>query len=128
MNLKAERIGKTFKKNTKKGFRGYPVATVVFYGPDDRTATKVVASIVAHDGADPEPMTKWYSDGDVRNDESILSAVKEFLADQGARSVVIPDRILGCPHEEGVDYPEGQECPICLFWRGRDRWTGERVH
>jgi hypothetical protein len=37
------------------------------------------------------------------------------------------DRIIGCPHEEGIDY-EGAACPACPFWAGRDRWTGERVH
>src|SRR4051794_8901940 len=31
----------------------YPLATVARYGPDDRTATKVVAAVFAHDGADP---------------------------------------------------------------------------
>jgi hypothetical protein len=35
------------------------------------------------------------------------------------------DRIIGCPHEEGIDYPDGAECPECPFWKGRDRWTGE---
>ena len=128
MSLKAQRIRKAFSKSAKKGFRGYPVATIAFYGPDDKTATKVVASIVAHEDAEPEPMKKWYSDRDVRNDESILSGIKEFLAGHGARSVVMPDRIIGCPHEEGIDYPEGQECPICPFWKGRNRWTGERIH
>ena len=128
MSLKSQRIRKAFSKSAKKGFRGYPVATIAFYGPDDKTATKVVASIVAHEDAEPEPMKKWYSDRDLRNDESILSGIKEFLTGHGARSVVMPDRIIGCPHEEGIDYPEGQECPICPFWTGRDRWTGERIH
>jgi hypothetical protein len=35
------------------------------------------------------------------------------------------DRIIGCPHEEGIDYPEGTSCPECLYWEGRDRWTGQ---
>jgi hypothetical protein len=43
------------------------------------------------------------------------------------KSVVMPDRIIGCPHEEGIDYPEGESCPQCPFWEGRDRWTGEPV-
>jgi MFS family permease len=40
----------------------------------------------------------------------------------GVRSVAMVDRIIGCPHEEGVDYPEGEECPECPFWRGKDRF------
>jgi hypothetical protein len=128
MSLKAERLRKAFSKSAKKGFRGYPMATIAFYGPDDKTATKVVASIVASEGAEPEPVKKWHSNKDVRNDESILSEIKDFLHENGAQSIGMPDRIIGCPHEEGIDYPEGQECPICPFWKGRDRWTGERIH
>ncbi len=128
MSLKAQKIRKALNKTAKKGYRGYPVATVAFYGPDDKKATKVVASIVPDEDAEPEPMEKWYSDKDVRNDESILRGIKEFIAAHNARSVVMPDRIIGCPHEEGVDYPEGQECPLCPFWKGRNRWTGERTH
>ena len=59
--------GGALAKKTKKGFRGYPVATVAFYGPDDRTANKVVAAIVEREGADPVVMEKWFSDStDIR--------------------------------------------------------------
>jgi hypothetical protein len=34
------------------------------------------------------------------------------------------DKIIGCPHEEGIDYPDGEQCPVCPYWAGRDRWTG----
>jgi hypothetical protein len=44
MSLKSDRLKKAFSKNAKKGFRGYPVATIAFYGPNDKKATKVVAS------------------------------------------------------------------------------------
>jgi hypothetical protein len=40
--------------------------------------------------------------------------------------VAMPDRIIGCPHEEGIDY-EGEYCPRRAFWIGRDRWTGKLV-
>jgi len=38
------------------------------------------------------------------------------------------DGIIGCPHQEGIDYPDGEVCQECTFWKGRDRWTGERIH
>jgi len=44
---------KRLTKKAKKGFRGYPVGTLAFYGPDDRRATNLVASIV--EGEDEEP-------------------------------------------------------------------------
>jgi len=50
-----------------------------------------------------------------------------FIGQHGAKSVVMPERILGCPHEEGKDYSEGEKCPKCSFWAIRDRFTGEVV-
>jgi hypothetical protein len=61
-------------------------------------------------------------------DRAIGDALVEFIRLNGARSVVTTDGIIGCPHEEGIDYPEGKVCPQCPFWENRDRWTGETVH
>ena len=111
----------------KKGFKGYPIATVASYGPDDKVATKVAVGIVHSD--DPIDMKKWFSDTtDVRRDRDINLEILEFIKQSGAKSVVIADRIKGCPHEEGVDYPEGSKCPECKFWANRDRFTGEVIH
>ncbi|MGI9485474.1 MAG: hypothetical protein ACR2RF_06245, partial [Geminicoccaceae bacterium] len=95
------------------------------YGPDDQRASKLVASIVESEGAEPTAMHKWFAaDSDVRHDLDILTQITAFLAEHGVLSVVMPDRIIGCPHEEGIDY-EGPICLQCPFWRHRDRWTGE---
>jgi hypothetical protein len=44
----------------------------------------------------------------------------------GALSVVMTGGIIGCPHQEGIDY-EGEWCPVCEFWHGRDRFTGKMI-
>ena len=36
-----EQARKRLTKKAKKGFRGFPVATVAFYGPDNRRASKL---------------------------------------------------------------------------------------
>ncbi len=109
-------------KKARKGFRGYPVATIAYYGPDDQLATKVVVGIVARQD-EIVAMQKWFSDKDVRYDVSINQQMVEFIDQHHPRSVVVTDGIIGCPHEEGIDYPEGQSCPQCPFWANRDRWT-----
>jgi len=101
------------------------VATIAFYGPTDKKATKVVACIIVREGAEPGSMRKWYSENDVRTDENMLEEILEFVTKADALSVAMIDRIIGCPHEEGIDYPEGQDCPQCSFWKDRDRWTGD---
>lgn len=119
---------KALTKKAKKGFRGYPVATVALYGPTEKQATKLVVGIVQEENAEPEEMKKWYSDDDIMKEPDILEEVHEFIKEHGARSVAMVNRVIGCPHEEGIDYPEGQACPKCPFWAGRDRWTGRLVH
>ena len=120
-----EQPKKALSKKAKKGFRGYPLATVALYGPTDKKATKVVVGIVLEEHADPEQMRKWYSD-DVMNDQGVYAEVLEFVKNAETKTVVVTDRIIGCPHEEGIDYPEGASCPLCPFWKGRNRWTGKK--
>ena len=51
----------------------------------------------------------------------------EFMEKHGVLTIAMTDGIIGCPHQEGIDH-EGESCPVCEFWRGRDRFTGQRVH
>jgi hypothetical protein len=116
------------RKKAKRGFRGYPIATVAFYGPDDQVATKVAVGIVEHESEEPSELERWYSsEGDVRTNPSIEAAVIEFIDRHAVKSVAMTDDLIGCPHEEIVDYPEGTSCPKCPYWAGRDRFTKERI-
>jgi hypothetical protein len=116
-------------KRSNKGFRGYPLGTVAFYGPDDRRASKVAVGIVPKEGAEATELERWFSDhGDVRDDPDLINAITTFLEGHAVKSVILADRILGCSHEEGVDYPLGEKCPVCPFWANRDRWTSDGLH
>lgn len=77
------------------------------------------------EGAEPELCRCFSETGDVRTDKTILAEMAAFLKQHSVRSVVMVDEIIGCPHEEGIDYPTGESCPHCPYWKGRDRWTGE---
>jgi hypothetical protein len=112
-------------KKAKSGFRGYPVGTIAFYGPDNERATKLAVGVVAAEGDEPQ-MRRWLGEkGDIRNDQEISKEVAAHLKDHGVKSVSIMKGIFGCPHEEGADYPEGGFCPHCPYWKGRDRYTGQ---
>jgi hypothetical protein len=116
-------------KLSNRGFRGYPAATVAFYDADDRRASKVAVRIVPREGAEPTELERWFSDeNDVRDDPAINTAIVEFLERHEAKTVVVADRIIGCPHEEGIDYPSDEKCPRCPFWANRDRWSGNVLH
>lgn len=128
MDRRTTRLRKRLAKKGKRGFRGYPIATIACYGSDDRRASKLVAAIIEHEGAEASAMRKWYAErDDVRDTHEIMEAVASFLDQHGARSVTMPDGIIGCPHEEGIDY-DGTVCPDCPYWANRDRWSGKAIH
>jgi len=120
------RSSSPLKKKANHGFKGYPIATVAFYGPNDSRASKVAVSIINAADAEPSFLERWFlEEADVRTDPGITDQIVRFIQGHGVKSVSMADRIIGCPHEEGVDYPEGEVCPQCPFWANRDRWTGE---
>ena len=119
---------KSIAKKARKGFKGYPMATVAFYGPTNRLATKAVCSIIEVEDGEPAHINKWFSESDIRKSERIIGEVLLFIENHEAKSVSMLDQIIGCPHEEGIDYPEGEYCPQCRYWKGRDRFTHELLH
>lgn len=124
------RLHPRLSKRSRRGFRGFPAATVAWYGPDDTRATKAVVSIVPDKGSEPTHQATFVGGGaDLREDPFTGDQVVAFVERHDAVSVFVAGEVLGCPHEEGVDYPEGDACPECPFWAGRDRWaaTKERL-
>ena len=102
--------------------------TIAFYGPNLSQATKVTVGIVPSENAEVEELRDWKVDyGDIRADPGIAREILEFIEKHRVLSVAMTDGVIGCPHQEGVDY-EGEWCPVCEFWHGRDRFTGHRVH
>ena len=128
MSLKNQRAREWIRKRQRKPKRGFPLATMAYYGPDDQRATKLVVAIIENDGEEPGVLDRWTSDeGDIRNNDQVHVEAVQWLKDHSVQRVLAVDGILGCPHEEGIDYPEGEPCPLCPFWADRDRFTGELI-
>jgi len=121
-----DRSIKRLSKKARRGMRGYPLGTVAFYGPDDKRATKVAVGIKFADDAEFEMRTWFVETGDARGDPIIATEILAHFEANGVVSVTMLDRIFGCPHQEGIDY-EGEYCPVCTFWIGRDWYTGKKV-
>lgn len=119
---RAETLLKRIVVRASRGYRGDPLATIAFYGPDDQHASKLVVGISpsADDGI-TETRAFWNADSDVRADAQLLARVLKFLSEHGVKSLVMTDGVCGCPHEEGIDYPAGASCQYCVFWTGRAR-------
>ena len=69
MPKRIKRRPTSLQKKARRGFRGYPVATVAFYGPNDERASKVAVGIIPAEGAPTDQLERWFAEGnDVRHD------------------------------------------------------------
>jgi hypothetical protein len=53
---------KRLRKKARKGMRGWPMATVAFYGPNLSQATKVAVGIVPSENAGVKELRDWKVD------------------------------------------------------------------
>jgi hypothetical protein len=116
------------RKIVKHGNRGYPVATIAFYGPDEKKASKAVLGIFPSNASTVQ-LHKWFRespDTDLRCDIKLKDALIEIIRRERVRSVAMLEEINGCPHE-GIDYPVGEVCPECPFWAHRQRPVEEAM-
>jgi hypothetical protein len=54
-----DQVFKRLSKKSKRGMRGWPSATIAFYGPHASRATKVVVSIIPDRDSEPGEMRDW---------------------------------------------------------------------
>jgi hypothetical protein len=101
----------------------FPIGTLVYYGPDDQTVTKIVAGVVAARDADIL-LQKWHGEG-IAQDPFVIAEVGQFFQIHRVKKVIMTGSVAGCPHEEGVDYPIGDECPYCPFWLDKHQRQNE---
>ncbi len=95
----------------------YPMGTVALYGPDDRTTTKIAAGVIVH--ATAEPIVQRWVSTNIMHNAKVQKEIQDFFTQHGVKAVVMTDGNMGCPHEEGLDFPEGEDCPFCPFWKGK---------
>lgn len=92
------------------------IAAIGFFGPDDQTATQATVSIIRGENEILFKKSWQAKKGDVRQDAAINHAIAEYISGFKVEKVVFSERILGCPHEPGKDFPLGEDCPLCPFW------------
>jgi hypothetical protein len=47
------------RAKARRGSRGYPAATIAYYGPDDRRASKVAVAVLMAAKEDPAVVERW---------------------------------------------------------------------
>ena len=116
------------EKESPKGIARMADCDGCLLWPEPGSSDKGCCGIVPSENTAAQELRAWLVDrGDIRSDLGIAREILEFIEEHQVRSVVMTDGIIGCPHQEGIDY-EGEWCPVCEFWHGRDRFAGQRVH
>ena len=95
----------------------YPIGTVALYGPDDKITTKIAAGVIRSPNTEPI-LERWVAT-DVMTSPKVQREIKEFFEGHGVKSIAMSKGNMGCPHEEGQDFPDGEDCPFCPFWAGK---------
>ena len=75
------------------------------------------SDLILRDGA--EPILKRWVATDVMTSPKVQQELQDFFLQHGVRQVALSQGNLGCPHEEGEDFPPGADCPFCPFWKGK---------
>ena len=122
-HYKIKQAKKYLHKKIRKGKEGYPIATVAYYGPNAGIATKAVVGIILDESEEVAHMEKWISSMDIRKIDFVHLEMVEFIKRFKVKFIyALGEHILGCPHEEGIDHKEGEQCPDCPYWHDKDRW------
>ena len=95
--MNVDKAKKRIAKQVKKGFHGYPLVSLEYFGKEcfGRTpdlATKVVISFTTEEGADPQKQA-FVSGGDAREDETIQSTLLKIIERAEAKTVTEIDGI-----------------------------------
>jgi len=84
MNL--DKAKKRIAKQVKKGFHGYPLVSLEYFGKEPALATQVVISFTGEEGEEPQKQT-FLSGDDAREDETIQSALVKIIERADAKTV-----------------------------------------
>jgi hypothetical protein len=61
-------------------------------------------------------MQRWVATN-VTTSPKVQQELKDFFLQHGVQQVAMSQGNMGCPHEEGEDFPLGEDCPFCPFWK-----------
>jgi hypothetical protein len=90
--MNVDKAKKRIAKQVKKGFHGYPLVSLEYFGETPDAASEVVISYTEEEGAEPQKQT-FASGGDAREDETIQSTLLKIIERADAKTVTEIDGI-----------------------------------
>jgi len=84
--MHVDKAKKRIAKQVKKGFHGYPLVSLEYFGKTPDSASEVVISFTEEEGAEPQKQ-RFVSGGDAREDETIQSTLLKIIERADAKTV-----------------------------------------
>jgi hypothetical protein len=90
MNL--DKSQKRISKRVKRGFHGYPIINIQYFGPSAELATRVDVGFIEQENA--EPMLETFnSETDIRQDETVQTTIIKIIDRVDAKTVTLDDAV-----------------------------------
>ena len=90
MNL--DKAHKRIDKRVKRGFHGYPMISICYFGPSAELATKVEVGFIEQEAA--EPMVESFnSTSDIRKDETVQTTIIKIIDRVDAKTVTLDEAV-----------------------------------
>ena len=91
MNL--EKAQKRINKRVKRGFHGYPLISIQYFGASTELATKVEVGFIDQENA--EPMLEIFScETDIRKDETVQTTIIKIIDRVDAKTVTLQEEVI----------------------------------
>lgn len=90
MNL--DKSQKRIAKRVKRGFQGYPMISIRYFGPSEKLATKVEVGFIEQQNAQPM-IEKFTCLDDIRQDETVQTTIIKIIDRVDAKTVTLQDSV-----------------------------------
>ena len=111
--MASDKFTRKLETLSKKGFRGYPLAEIQYYGPSPYRAKKVVLVIEDEEGS-RKTLKEFNTQGwDLRGTSNIDRSLLQMLKEHGVATLKMDERSRGC--HKSMDDPE------CRYWKALPR-------
>ena len=84
--MNVDKAKKRIEKQVKKGFKGYPLVSLEYFGKTAGSATEVVVTFTMEEGSEPQTQ-KFVSKNNAREDETIQSVLVKTIERTNANTV-----------------------------------------
>lgn len=83
---------KRIEKRVSRGFHGYPMISISYFGTSQANATRVDVGFIEQENATPL-VESFTSSSDLRQDETVQTTIIKIIDRVGAKTVVMDNKV-----------------------------------